>query len=334
MQVKGHTQINGVGAYIPPNIVKSDDLLEEVKSESFGIPKTFIRMKVGIEERRFCDENEKPSDLAIRAAQKALNDSNVHPDEIDMVIFCGIERDCCEPATAHIIQNALGIKASCCFDVANACHGFMNGISIADAMIGIGSAKHALVVTGEKGSDITKSAIKKLQGCNTSADFRRWIGALTVGDAGGAVILGKKECKDVGFKKFSFNSDSSFNELCYYYYREDGMIDGQMLMRQISTAILKLHSNMIKKTYKSLRWKPSDISKLVSHQVGWQPHVQLSEAAGVSMDKTTTTITYHGNLTSATIPVNLYLNKPNRDEKVLLMGTGSGLSICQAGVVF
>jgi 3-oxoacyl-[acyl-carrier-protein] synthase-3 len=91
---------------------------------------------------------------------------------------------------------------------------------------------------------------------------------------------------------------------------------------------------MIKETYKSLRWKPSDINKLVSHQVGWKPHVQLSAAAGVSMDRTTTTITHHGNLTSTTIPVNLYLNKPKKNDKVLLMGTGSGLSICQAGLIF
>ena len=333
MQVNGHTQIEGVGAYIPPTVVSSDLLLEEAKSEKFGVPKNFISSKVGIEERRFCSDEEKPSDLAIQAAVVALRESGIAPEHIGLVIFCGIERDCCEPATAHRVQNALNINATC-FDVANACHGFMNGISIADSMIAVGAIDFALIVTGEKGSNVTKSTMKKLQGCNNSTDFRRWIGALTVGDAGGAVILGRKNGKRAGFKKFRFYTDSSFNELCYYYYRTDGMIEGQMLMRPISNAILKLHSSLINETYRSLNWKPKDVSKLVSHQVGWKPHLQLSEAARVPIERTTTTVTRFGNLTSATIPVNLFLNKPEKNEKVLLMGTGSGLSICQAGLVW
>lgn len=333
MQCNGHTKIKGIGAYLPKNIISSESLLEEVKSEKFGVPTSFISKQVGIEERRFCEDHEFPSDLAIKAAENALDNSDIKAKDIDLVIFCGIERDYCEPATAHRIQNALGINATC-FDLANACHGFMNGISVADSMIATGSVNNALIVTGEKGSYVSKSTIRKLQKCNNVNDFRRWIGALTVGDAGGAMILGRKETSKSGVKKFVFQTDSSKNELCYYHYLADGEIDGQMLMRPISNAILRLHSEHINLTYRTLGWEPNEINKLVAHQVGWKPHVQLSEAAGVSMDKITTTIKNYGNLTSATIPVNLVLNKPQKNDKVLLMGTGSGLSISQVGVIF
>jgi acyl-CoA:acyl-CoA alkyltransferase len=332
MIIEGHSQLHGVGAHIPGNIVTSDELLAEAQSESFGVPTKFISSIVGIEERRFSEDNDKPSTLAIRAAQTAIENSNVNTKDIGLVIYCGIERDNMEPATAHTIQHALGINATC-FDVSNACHGFMNGIAIADSLIAIGTIEHALIVTGEKGSAVTKAALKKLKTCTNAKDFRRWIGALTVGDAGGAVILGRKQGNN-GFKKIIFHTDSQHNNLCYYNYNEEGIIDGQMLMRPISNAILKLHSEAITKTYETLNWQPDEVDKIVSHQVGWKPHLQLTEAAKMPQDKATCTVKKFGNLTSATIPVNLYMNQPKQQEKILMLGTGSGLSICQTGLVW
>ncbi|MCZ6802918.1 MAG: hypothetical protein O7D86_03005 [Proteobacteria bacterium] len=146
--MQGHSKIVGIGAYVPEQIVTSRELLEEVKSERLGIPVTWLEENVGIYERRVVPAESKPSDLAIPAAKVALADVNIAAADLDMIIFCGIEGDWMEPATAHLIQAVLESTAVC-FDLSNACHGFMNGLSVADAMIGTGNVETVLVVIGE-----------------------------------------------------------------------------------------------------------------------------------------------------------------------------------------
>jgi len=102
------------GIYVPDEIVKSDHLLEQIKSdENYGIPTNWMSKYLGINERRMAPSDAIPSDLAIPAARMALDSCpEINPDFIDSVYFCGIERDQPEPATAHVIQNALGLSAN------------------------------------------------------------------------------------------------------------------------------------------------------------------------------------------------------------------------------
>ena len=126
--------------------------MEEIKPESrFGIPHNWIDTRVGIKERRFVDFSTKPFDLAIDGSKKALDSAGIRPEDIDLIIFCGIDRDYIEPSTAHVVQHTLGSRAIC-MDVSNACQGIISGISVADAMIGSGSIETALICSGETAS--------------------------------------------------------------------------------------------------------------------------------------------------------------------------------------
>ena len=89
-----------------------------------------------------------PSDLAIPAAQQAIEQlKELNPDHIDSVYFCGIETDYAEPATVHVIQKSLGLRARMSMDISNACYGFVNGIETAIKDIKAGEARYSLVVT-------------------------------------------------------------------------------------------------------------------------------------------------------------------------------------------
>ena len=333
MEINGHTKIMGIGGYVPAQRVKSDDLLAELAtSQRFGIKETFISDVIGIKERRVADQKDKPSDLAIKAAEVALMDANIAAKEIDLLIFCGIERDWQEPATAHRVQIMLGAENAACFDVTNACHGFMNGISIADAMIATGSAENALICTGEKPTNIMFEAMRRLEKSGDKEDFKRWIGGFTVGDAGGAVVISRRQ--ESGFQKFHFSSNGAHTKLCYYEYDEAGHLDGQMLMKPISHEIVSYHQNLIHRTYESLDWRADEVDCLVCHQVGARPHRQMASLAEVDLDKAPITYEKFGNITSATIPVNFYFNPPKRGDRVLILGTGSGLSVSQTGLIF
>lgn len=334
MLVNGNTEIIGIGGYVPEETVKSTDLMAAICSESkFGIHENFISDVIGIEERRVATATQKPSDLALEASYIALRNAGIDAREIDLIIFCGIERDWIEPATAHRVQQLIGATNAACFDLSNACHGFMNGVSVADAMIATGSASTALICTGEKPSNVLYNTVRKLQNSNDRNDIKRWVGGLTVGDAGGAILI-RKSGHQTGFQKFNFSSNGEHAKLCYYEYDEQGNVEGQMLMKPISDEIVGFHKRMIEDTYSRLEWTSHDIDKLYCHQVGARPHKQMASLANVDIEKAPITYRKYGNITSATIPVNFHLNSPQKGDKVLILGTGSGLSISQTGIVF
>ena len=221
------TKIFSSGTYLPPQIVTSDELFEEFKSEDkYGIPTNWMSEKMGILERRMSSPDTKPSQLAIPAAEMALQNLNDLPiDDIDLVIFCGIERDQAEPATAHKIKKSLNIDAPYAFDVANACFGFVDALQIADSYIGSRIAKAALIVTGEIPTRVLLAAVDMLKRGVDIKTAKNIVGALSVGDAGGAVVVGpSSDSRGSGFELFNCQIYSDLLEQCVYETTEDGPV--------------------------------------------------------------------------------------------------------------
>lgn len=333
MNTKGFSKIAGIGAYLPEQVVTSEELMHEAGCRRFGVPETFLARACGIKRRRFSTEEETFANLAIYASRVAIEDAQVDPLDIDMILFCGIDRDCPEPSTAHTIQKEIGANNAECLDISNACLGILNGLSVANAYIGIGSAETILICTGEKPSLVTLDIIRQLKQIADKKTFRKLLGALTVGDAGGAFIVSKKNYDEEGCQYLHFASEGQYSDLCYYKHTSKG-IEFQMLMEKISRRGVGLHEREIGNTYKNLKWNPKLVSKLYCHQVGSGPHAQMASLATQPLVNAPNTYENYGNLTSATFPVNMFLNRPLEGDKVLLLGSGSGLSICQIGLQF
>lgn len=333
MYMTGHSRIVSIGSYLPEQIVSSSELLDEVESEKrFGIPNTFIEELTGIHSRRYAAPEQRPSDLAIEAGRAALEKAAMDPQDIGMVLYCGIDRDWIEPATSHRIQRELGCVNATCLDVTNACHGFSNGMSVGDAMIATGAAENVLVVTGEVPSHVAKDVIKDINENPTLENFHSKIGGFTTGDAGGAVILQRaSDCS--GIKSYRFTSRGRYAELCFYKFDHEGKRCGQMIMDKISAVMIRMHQSLIKETYDDLQWQPADVDHLICHQVGSKPHHRMAKLAGIELAKAPTIFQSYGNLTSATVPVTLEKAKPEAGDRILILGAGSGLSISQIGLV-
>src|SRR5262249_50413353 len=107
---------------------------------------------------------------------------DVDPLELDLLLFASASRDMAEPATAHIVQAALGSRAHC-LDVTNACNSFINGIDVARSLMLTGRAARALVVTGE-----TPTRAMRWQ-VDDRAQLWDGLAGFTFGDAGAAVVL-------------------------------------------------------------------------------------------------------------------------------------------------
>lgn len=335
---KKKSKIYSTGIYLPSETVKSDDLFAEINSESqYGIATNWMSDKMGIIERRVAPSDAKPSDLAIPAAQKAIDKADsIKPEDIDLVVFCGIERDQPEPATAHVIQDKLGLNARYAFDIANACFGFIDGMQMATTYISCGIVRYALVVTGEVPTKVMRAAVDVLKSGVDIKTARNIIGALSVGDAGGAVIIGPSEDNNSGFKLFNTISHSDFVEKCNYHQREDGTIDGQMKMGQLAGAFIKCHNKLIGNTLDQLGWESFDW--LLSHQIGKKPFEKLADINRIKKNKMVKTLDTLGNITSATFPVNFDLlsqsNNIKHGDKIGGCFAGSGIVIGQLGYIY
>ena len=329
---KGNSMLSGAGAYLPKTVVSSEELMREAKSDAIGVRFEFLERSTGIKERRVALQDDSYATLAFKASRKAIADAGIEPTDIDGVIYCGIDTEYPEPSTAHEIQGMLGAHNAACLDISNACLGLLNGVSIADLYIGSGAAENILVCTGEKPSVVTYDVIKQLKGDRSKENFRRLLGAFTVGDAGGAFVV----TKSGGGPKLDvmrFKTNSRHADLCYAK-QQDGYIEFEMNMETISRAMIAEHEEMMPGTYASLGWGSEQIGALYCHQVGARPHRKMAQMASVPINKAPITYDYYGNLTSATFAVNYDANRPKKNDKILFLGAGSGLSICQIGLDF
>jgi 3-oxoacyl-[acyl-carrier-protein] synthase-3 len=333
MIVNGSSKIAGVGIHLPSERISSVSLMEEIEAEKrFGIPLNWVDRKIGIVERRFADSRSEPSDLATEASISALARASIDPRHLDMIIYCGIEKDFMEPSTAHIIQKKLG-SAAVCMDVSNACQGIISGMTVADALIANGSIETALICSGEQASKVVKQFIQKIK---TGPDeyLRDRFGVMTVGDAGSAVVLARGDQQTPsGIKSMRFDSRGEYAEFCYYRYREAG-IEGQMLMKGITDTINQVHTEMMPGTYGDLGWKPEEVDHMICHQVGKKSVTDLCNISNVPLDKTPVTYIYLGNTASCSIPIALDYAELKQGDRILLMGGGSGLASFQGGIVW
>lgn len=335
MLYSGYSQISGVGSFFPEQVISSKDLLTELQTETrFGIAHSWMGDKLGIIERRYALDSTKPSELALPAANRAIDDAGIDVRDLDAVIYCGIVGDQIEPSTAHNVQAELGAMNAECVDVHNACHGFCNGLSIANMMIAAG-ASHILVVTAE----LTRGARQVFPILKSTSDFEEFkskIGILTVGDAAGAMVLSRKEKGDSGVQKINCQSWGQYAELCSYDI-VNGQFKGGMNMEKISVLMLRFNSSLLKKTLGALRWTKESIDHLIMHQVGQRPFDGMLKLINIDKEKVPKTFDRFGNITTATIPANYDILKKagalKAGDRCLIIGGGSGVIVSHMGLV-
>lgn len=337
MYTPGHSRIVSVGAYTPENTVTSREIMQEIDSERrFGIPVDWLERTTGIQTRRVCKANIAPSDMAVLAARQALERAELCPVDIDVIIYAGVLRDLVEPATAHHVQNKLGAKNAMVFDIANACLGFMNSMHVMDALIATGQARYGLVVTGEKGFHYAHNNLEFLREVNDRRTFTLLAAGLTLGDAGGAMLLGPKQHPDTGIIGFGLVSDGTHSQLCTI---EDERSPIHTNMSPLFGETVRIGSSLYMEVmYQRLKWSPADLASYIPHQVGIKGLRAHARAAQVDLSKIPNTVSSMGNIITATIPYALsqlyQQNLLRAGQKIYLSGTGSGISAAQAGVVW
>ncbi len=338
MYTQGHSRLISTGIHLPEKRVSSREVLEEVDSlNRFGVSYDWLDKAMGIHERRVAAAGVLPSDMAAHAALEAMDSAGLAPADIDVIIYAGVIRDYLEPATAHIVQHKIGARNAVAFDVTNACHGFMNGIHLMDALIATGQARRGLVVTGEQGFRYTEKAMRALRETDDRAAFTRLVGGLTLGDAGAAMLMGPKLGPDSGFMGFMLQSRGEHAGLCVCGHEGEGAVLETDMASIVANGIAML-GDMYDEFMAKLKWSPVEIDKFVHHQVGLKVFAHHARYAKISPEIMPNTVTTLGNLITASIPVNLHNLRINNEiepgQKVFIAGAGSGLSVSQAGLIW
>jgi len=166
--------IAGIGSYVPEKVLTNHELEKIVETSD-----EWITTRTGIKERRIAAKDEFTSDLATKAAQRAMKMAGITADQIDLIIVATITPDMPFPATACIVQHKIGAKRAAAFDLEAACSGFIYALEIGQQFIMSRTYDTVLVIGAEKLSAITDWTDR-----NTCVLF---------GDGAGAAILQNRE---------------------------------------------------------------------------------------------------------------------------------------------
>ena len=161
------SKITGTGSYIPSLKVENNTFLNSEflnnDGSNFSADNNVIIEKfkdiTGIEERRYAKPEINTSDMAFFAAEKAITDANINPEELDYIIlahnFGDLKKDQIQgdalPSLASRVKHKLNIKNPNCvaYDILFGCPGWVEGVIQAQAFIKAGIAKKCLVVGAE-----------------------------------------------------------------------------------------------------------------------------------------------------------------------------------------
>jgi 3-oxoacyl-[acyl-carrier-protein] synthase-3 len=310
--------VTGVGSYLPEKIVTNEDLSKFVDTSD-----EWIVERTGIRQRHQAADDQPTSDLAVRAALKALEDAGRSPADVDMIIVATTTPDSTFPATAAIVQAKIGAPVGIAFDVQAVCSGFVYAMSVADGFVARGLSKCALVIGAEEMTRLM--------------DWTDRTTCVLFGDGAGAVVLEPREGEgtkaDQGLLGFALRADGSKKDLLY--------VDGgpattgtvghlRMLGNQVFRHAVVNIAEAVTLACEAAGLEIADVDWFVPHQANQRIIKGVGDRLGLDEEKVVLTVAQHANTSAASIPLALDVamrdGRIKRGDIVLLEAMGGGLT--------
>ena len=314
-----HSRITGTGSYLPPNRLSNEALAAQLARDGVETSDQWIVERTGIKARHFAAPDVTSSDLALIAAQRALEAADVDAANIDLIIVATSTPDMVFPSTACLVQQKLGVHGCAAFDVQAVCSGFVYALTVADSMIRTGAASRALVIGSEVFSRIL--------------DFKDRTTCVLFGDGAGAVVL--EASATPGILASELHADGRHVDiLCVPGNVSGGQILGDPLLKMDGQAVFKLAVGVLEDVARSVLDKAGrttdDVDWLIPHQANIRIMQGTAKRMKLPMDKLIVTVDEHGNTSAASVPLALDESVRNGKIKpgdtVLLEGVGGGFT--------
>lgn len=314
-------EIKGLGAYVPEKILTNFDLEKMVDTTD-----EWIRTRTGIRERRIAAKGQKSSDLGYEAAKEALQNANLQPSDIELIIVATITPDMFFPSTACQIQAKLGANCGA-FDLAAACSGFPYALATAEAFIRAGMYKNILVV----GAEVLSGFI----------DWKDRATCVLFGDGAGAAVVSRLEPKGHGVIASYLGSDGTQAEILKIPGggsanppSEQTLKDGLHFLKMQGSEVFKVAVRTmdlaVKEVLKRANMTLDEIDFLIPHQANIRILQAVTERLQLPMEKVIINVDRYGNMSSASTVVALYdavkSGKVKKGSKIVLVAFGGGLT--------
>lgn len=315
-----------VGKYLPHKRLTNFDLEKIVETTD-----EWIRTRTGISERRIAADDEKTSDLAIKAAQDVLRKSSIDPTKIELILVATISADSNFPSMACLVQKAIGAGNAVAFDISAACSGYLYAITTAKQFIQTGLYNNALVIAAER---ITKLI-----------DWKDRSTCVLFGDGAGACLLGPVE-KD-GIVADFMHSQGEFSNLMEVVVEDvrgpnldkDSasklpyvVMQGQELFKIAVNSMAEAVEEVLKKTGIDI----ANVDCVVPHQANDRIISAVAKKLDIPKEKFFINIDKYGNMSAASIAVALEeaveSGRIKKGSTVVLVAFGAGL-VAGANVV-
>jgi 3-oxoacyl-[acyl-carrier-protein] synthase-3 len=333
-----------MGMYVPAATVSNHDLTRYMDTSD-----EWIQERTGIRERHYAHRTEETTaTMGIEAAQMAMNNAGVQPQDIDFIVFATLSPDYYFPGCGVLLQRELKMREIGALDIRNQCSGFIYALSTADQFIRSGMYRTVLVVGSDKhsfGLDFST------RGRNVAVIF---------GDGAGAVVLQATDEENSGILTTHLHSDGNGAELLAMYnpgthanhWTEDKLADfdeaplGEMFMSKamidkaqnypfmdgpsvFKKAVVKF-PEVIMESLDANGCTPADIDLLIPHQANLRISQFIQQQLQLRDDQVFNNIQHYGNTTSASVPLALYeawqQGRIQKNNLVCLAAFGSGFT--------
>ena len=311
--------IRSTGCSVPSRVVPNDWFTRHVDTSD-----EWIVSRTGIRERRFVGPGESSATLGVDAARKALAESDLLPEDIDLIICATVTPENTCPQNAAVIHAALGCRPIPAFDLSAACTGFLYALAIADNFLKTGAARHVLIV----GADVLSRTL----------DFSDRNSCILFGDGAGAAILSGSNQTDRGVHTVKIFADGGPRELIHV----PGLVTPQPPSDQKQHAHIRLNGRevfkfavrrMIELTQDAIlesRLAGREIDLLIPHQVNQRIIDAALESTGFPADKVMVNLEKYGNTSAASVPIALdealKSGRAKPGDTLLLIAFGGGLT--------
>ncbi len=311
----------GFGRYVPEKRLTNQDLEKIVDTSD-----EWIVQRTGIRERRIAASDQVTSSLALVAAQQALADARMSPEELDIVICATVTGDQPFPATACRLGLDLGAKRAGGFDLAAACSGFVFASQVAAGLIQSGQHKNILVV----GAEIL-SRILDYTDRNTCVLFGDGAGAAvytSLERAGRGEFLGGSICMEGGAEGVLAQPAGGSRHPASTSTVEQK----QHFMKMGGTKVFRFAVRVFAELVKNVidRYGLDDIGVIVPHQVNQRIIEAAMEQLGMPMDRVFTNIDRYGNTSAASVPIALReayeAGRLQKGKLVVMPAFGAGMA--------
>lgn len=313
--------IKGLGKYIPEKIYDNAYFESIVETSD-----EWITRRTGIKERHIAEDNEYTTDLATKAAEAAIADAGITPEEIDLILLATVTPDYFTPCCACIVQNNIGAVNAAAFDYNAACSSFITGMVTAEQFIKTGTYKNILLVCADVLSKTT--------------DYKDRSTCVLFGDAAGAAVLSADDdaegilASELGadgtgamyITSLAVKEDAEETEKRISHRKETICMEGQAVMKFAVKTMAEATDRILAKaglTY-------DDVALVVPHQANYRIVDSAIKRMGISKDKVMLTLEKYGNTSASCIPSALTdavkTGKIKRGDKVVVVGFGGGLT--------